>query len=278
MRVSESLSLLVAVAGTQVLAQTSTSASAAPTTTVTPEGPETGKLGNATIVSTNPVGVKYKATLPAEAFFKSAYPDGGNIQGDISAEAAADGKGVVFTIKLSNLPKEGGPLPYHLHVAPAANGNCTTTLAHLDPFERGEATPCNPALPETCQVGDLSGKFGAIPTTAEGTFEATYTDLYASTQEGLGAFFGNRSIVFHYPNKTRITCADFKREDGGVTQPSSTSGFGNSTILPTGGAVTSSSTSAPTGPASSTSVPIAGAAGIKAGLTGVLMGLLAVAL
>ena len=76
------------------------------------------KLGNATIVSTNPVGVKYKATLPAEAFFKSAYPDGGNIQGDISAEAAADGKGVVFTIKLSNLPKEGGPLRMLIHPWP----------------------------------------------------------------------------------------------------------------------------------------------------------------
>ncbi|KAK3995504.1 superoxide dismutase [Cladorrhinum sp. PSN332] len=273
MRVTESLSLLMAVAGTRVLAQTSTSTStAAPTTSVTPEGPETGKLGNATIVTNNPIGVVYKATLPEKAWFASAYPEGGNIEGDITAVAAPDGKGVVFTVKLSNLPKEGGPLPYHLHVLPAANGNCTTTLAHLDPFERGEATTCNAALPETCQTGDLSGKFGAIVPDAEGKFETTYTDLYSSTLEGLGAFFGNRSVVFHYPNKTRITCADFAKV-GGAILPT-----GNSTLpAPTGVVPTSSSsTSAPTG----SSAPISGAAafGVKTGLMGAIVGVMALAL
>lgn len=51
----------------------------------------------------------YKATLPDVAFFKDAYPDGGNIKGEVSAVANSDGKGVVFTLKLSNLPKTGGP-------------------------------------------------------------------------------------------------------------------------------------------------------------------------
>ena len=48
---------------------------------------------------------------------------------------------------------------YHLHVDPVpANGTCAATRAHLDPYERGEVPICNAAQPETCQVGDLSGK------------------------------------------------------------------------------------------------------------------------
>ncbi|KAK4170231.1 superoxide dismutase [Cladorrhinum sp. PSN259] len=274
MRVTESLSLLIAAAGTQVLAQTSTSTvSAAPTATGLPD---TGKLGNATVVTNNPVGVVYKATLPEKAFFPFAYPEGGNIQGEVSAVAAEGGTGVVFTVKLSNLPKVAGidSFPYHLHVLPAAGGNCTATLAHLDPFERGEATACNPDLPETCQTGDLSGKHGAIKPDAEGKFEATYTDLYSSTLEGLGSFFGNRSVVFHFPNKTRITCADFAKVEGGAVLPTS-----NATVpLPTGGAPTSS---VPSPSGSSTGAPISGAGvnGVKAaGLMGAVAGIAVMAL
>ncbi len=43
-----------------------------------------------------------------------------------------------------------------------ANGNCSATLAHQDPYIRGEIPPCNATAPETCQVGDLSGKHGNI--------------------------------------------------------------------------------------------------------------------
>lgn len=58
----------------------------------------------------NPAGVVFKATLPKEAFFKPAFPEGGNIKGEIKAEANTDGKGVRFTIKFSNLPKGVGAL------------------------------------------------------------------------------------------------------------------------------------------------------------------------
>ena len=40
---------------------------------------------------------------------------------------------------------------------------------------------------------------------------------------GTGAFFGNRSIVFHYANKTRISCANFALVDGGDTDRSAAS-------------------------------------------------------
>ncbi|KAK0731568.1 superoxide dismutase, partial [Lasiosphaeris hirsuta] len=176
------------------------------------------KLGNATVVSNNPAGVVYKATFPEAPFFAAAYPDGGNLKGSVIATASPDGKGVLFKLRLSNLPKSGGPFIYHLHVNPVPeNGNCTATLAHQDPFVRGEDPVCDKNLPETCQVGDLSGKHGAIPE-GKDTFEANYLDLFASTHEGIGAFFGNRSIVFHYANKTRVSCANFQlvADGGGV--------------------------------------------------------------
>jgi hypothetical protein len=198
------------------------------------------QLGNATVVTDNPAGVVYTATFPDKAFFTAAYPNGGNLKGDVSAVASPDGKGVLIKLKLSNLPpKDLGPFSmtssttqrhdearlvltrntaYHLHVAPVPeNGNCTATLAHLDPFIRGEDTACNSSFPETCQVGDLSGKWGKI---TSDPYEITYHDLYASTKEGIGAFFGNRSIVVHYPNKTRISCANFKLAQGATTLPS----------------------------------------------------------
>jgi hypothetical protein len=68
------------------------------------------KLGDAPEVIDNPVGVVYKAVLPESAFFKPAYPEGGNIKGEVTAVANDDGLGVRFTIKLSNLPKIGAPL------------------------------------------------------------------------------------------------------------------------------------------------------------------------
>ncbi len=126
------------------------------------------------------------------------------------------------------------------------NGNCTSTLAHLDPFQRGEDPPCDASAPETCQVGDLSGKYGKITTDP---FEASFTDPYTSLTEGVGSYFGNRSLVFHFSNKTRISCANFtplKTGNGNSTSPTG--------IYPTG---TGSPTAAPT---PTSSVPVAGAA------------------
>jgi hypothetical protein len=157
-------------------------------------------------------------------------------------------------------------------VAPVPdNGNCTATLAHLDPYERGEATPCNHEKPETCQVGDLSGKHGAIPADAT-EFTVQYTDAYASTLEGIGAFFGNRSIVFHYPNKTRITCANFAKVEGGATLPPPPHSNSTTTTVsspgPTAGGPTTTSGSA----AATTSVPVPGAAaGLRAGIAGAVL-------
>lgn len=102
---------------------------------------------------------------------------------------------------------------YHIHAAPLdAAGNCTKALAHLDPYQRGEQPPCDSAQPQNCQVGDLSGKHGNITTSP---FHATYIDLYTSTEQGIGSYFGNRSLVVHSNNATRLNCANFTLVSGG---------------------------------------------------------------
>ncbi|RDW67722.1 hypothetical protein BP6252_09118 [Coleophoma cylindrospora] len=216
--------------------------------------PVTGALGNATVVENNPPGKVYKATLPEKEFFNPDDPRG-NVKGSISAVANDNGIGVTFKVKFENLPTSGGPFPYHLHVNPVADdGNCTGTLAHLDPFIRGETEACNPDLPQTCQVGDLSGKYGKIDSDP---FTAEFSDDFASTADGIGAFFGNRSFVVHFANKTRITCANFKLVDdtgdyGSII--STTSSISTSTT--TSSTTTSSpSTTSPTSSTTATSSP-----------------------
>ncbi|KAG9245995.1 superoxide dismutase [Calycina marina] len=181
-----------------------------------------GHLGDARVVSTSPVGVLYTAQLPRTKNF-APENDLGSAKGSISATAAPNGVGVQFNVSIFNLPATGGPFLYHLHVAPVpTDGNCTKTLAHLDPFIRGETPACDSSSPETCQVGDLSGKHGKI---TSDPFYASYVDPYASTEEGIGSFFGNRSFVVHFANATRIACANFSQIAG---TSSNTTQAGNS--------------------------------------------------
>jgi hypothetical protein len=183
----------------------------------------TGALGDAIVVNDNPVGPVYEADLLCK--------ETTDLRGSITATASNDGVGVIFKVDFSGFPDEQqfGPFSqytrpwqyhspltrfqpvYHIHDQPVpADGNCTKTLAHLDPFIRGEVPPCDPTNPATCQVGDLSGKHGNITNVGGGKhFVAEYVDLYASTKPGIGAFLGNRSIVVHTNNKTRINCGNF---------------------------------------------------------------------
>ncbi|KAK4145466.1 superoxide dismutase [Dichotomopilus funicola] len=276
MRVSTQISLLLAAAGAHVSAQDAT----------------TGQLGDAAAITNNPENAVYKAILPRSAFFEPAYPEGGNIEGEVTARAGDGGKGVRFSVKLNNLPSTGGPFTYHLHVNPVpVTGNCTETLAHLDPYIRGEDPSCNKDAPETCQVGDLSGKHGKIQPGDDLSFEAEYIDDYATTVEGLGAFFGNRSIVFHFPNKTRITCASFERvrlPGGGNGDSSSTASSPSSFTTPPSSFTTppptstsgsggdeGSATASPTSATSSVSTGAAAILGSGAGGIAAVAGLVA---
>ncbi|KAI9764009.1 MAG: hypothetical protein M1840_008957 [Geoglossum simile] len=223
-------------------------------------------------VKDNPTGVTYVANLP----------DNGLVRGSVSAVASSDGNGVSFAVSFKGLPSSGGPYGYHIHDQPvSANGSCLTTLAHLDPFRRGEDPVCDSSRPQTCQVGDLSGKYGKItsdpyehryftPSSKPQYYNRmecltsfySYTDLFASTKSGIGAFFGNRSIVVHFPNKTRIACANFHLKSGNVTNITSTS------------APTASSTNTPSGP-SKAPTPDAATAGAMVPLSLLFSGFLA---
>jgi hypothetical protein len=122
---------------------------------------------------------------------------------------------------------------YHIHDLPVpSGGNCTETKAHLDPYARGEDPPCSANNPSSCQVGDLSGKHGTIPSLPG--FSANYTDKFVSLIPGTPAFFGNRSIVLHYANKTRIACANFHQVEHNSTSS------GNGTYTSSGGPTSSS--------------------------------------
>jgi hypothetical protein len=167
----------------------------------------------APVVSNNPVGVTYVATLPEQAER--------TVRGSVTATANENGVGVKFAVSISGLPAEGGPFMYHLHAKPVpSDGNCTGTGAHLDPYMRGEVPLCDPTKPETCQTGDLSGKFGNMTTQ---DWSQEYVDEYSSTIPGEAAYFGNLSVVVHLSNKTRIACANFTMvEPAAPEEPSQT--------------------------------------------------------
>lgn len=120
---------------------------------------------------------------------------------------------------------------YHIHTEPVpANGDCYATGSHLDPYNRGETPLCNAGDPSTCQIGDLSGKHGNATDT---TFSAEYTDVYLSNIPGNSAFIGNRSIVIHASNGTRLNCGNFQAAGGAVTPSHPPTGQTSTRVAPT---------------------------------------------
>lgn len=155
--------------------------------------------------------------------------------------STSGGSGVNVAVNFTGFPSEAsyGPFVYHIHaLAVPADGNCSATMGHLDPTDRGEYYPCNVGAPATCQVGDLSGKHGNITAS---TFVAQYADPFLSTDPSSPAFFGDKSVVIHTENATRITCANFMMIGGGASA-------GNGTMMPNGtyGGGNGSSPSSPT--------------------------------
>lgn len=200
-------------------------------------------------VTGNSVGTVYAAILPEK--------EDSTVRGSIYAYPASNGTGVRFSVSISGLPAEGGPFMYHLHEKPVpSDGNCSGTGAHLDPYKRGEVPACDASMPETCQTGDLSGKYGNI-TSQEWTQE--YVDLYSALRTDSVAYFGNLSVVVHLSDKKRIACANFtlaaamdpiRTISSGFALPTS-SGVSNTTVpSPTGGVPISPSSSSSSSPTS----------------------------
>ena len=136
---------------------------------------------------------------------------GSVITGSITIASNAGGSGVSVSVNFAGFPNAAayGPFLYHIHeFAVPADGNCSATVGHLDPTDRGEYYPCNTADLASCQVGDLAGKYGKI---TANPFLARYSDSFLSTDPSSPAFFGDKSIVIHSSNTTRLTCANFQQ-------------------------------------------------------------------
>ncbi|KAK6500208.1 hypothetical protein TWF481_010557 [Arthrobotrys musiformis] len=163
---------------------------------------DTGEKGDAPVTTGNSDRVVYEAIVQSDNVKSARF----NFTG------TEDGVGILIQACFTGISSsQPGPYPYHVHdfvVGP--NENCTATGAHLDPYLRGEVTACDAEAPETCQVGDLSGKHGKAPLEAStGTWCTSYVDKYLSLDSEDVAFIGNsRSIVVHNVNKTRIGCGN----------------------------------------------------------------------
>ncbi|KAB8231539.1 putative cytosolic Cu/Zn superoxide dismutase [Aspergillus alliaceus] len=135
--------------------------------------------------------------------------DNSTVRGSFTTWGAENGVGIAFRVALTGVPKDTF-LNYHIHDKPVPeDGNCYATGGHLDPYKRGDQPPCNTTEPQTCQVGDVSGKHGPVWTPDE-DFDVTYTDYFLSNVEDTTSFFGNRSIVVHLPDNKRINCGNFR--------------------------------------------------------------------
>lgn len=107
-----------------------------------------------------------------------------------------------------------------------------STLAHLDPYDRTEFPACDSSKPASCQLGDLSGKYGTLDASdlinASNiyNFNNFYVDEYLRLGPGADGIQG-RSVLFHNANGNRIACADLVE-----LPPAQSSAVASSSALP----------------------------------------------
>ncbi|KAI7249845.1 hypothetical protein KC343_g3793 [Hortaea werneckii] len=211
--------------------------------------PEIAALSSptASVVSDNPEGKVYSAVFPQ--------PTSTSV---VTIGSAPNGSADV-TVNLNGLPQPG-PLSYTIHDNPvASDGSCDDVGGIFNPYHASTTAPCNADRPETCMVGDLSGKHGNA--TAPG-FTQSYNDNFLSLVPNTPAFFGNRSLVISWPNGTIVSCTNFTlaRSNGG----SSGSGGGQSGSGQSGGGQSGSGSSG-SGSSGSGSSSSAGGSGSGSG-------------
>ncbi|KFY24069.1 hypothetical protein V493_05462 [Pseudogymnoascus sp. VKM F-4281 (FW-2241)] len=225
-------------------------------------------------VAGNPKGVTYLAEIATD--------NENGVSGSVEITSAADGNGADIEYKFT-LPEEGGPFTFHIHENPVnSTGSCASTGGHLNPYNAGKK--CDTKNLASCEVGDLSGKIGE-PFPA-GDVSASLADAFTSLTPGNAAFIGNRSIVVHADDTTRIACANFVlvNSDGGEEPTGGngggsagpTGGNGGGSASPTGGAGGGPAPNATMtgGPSVPTATPTGAAAMVSASVMG-LLGVLA---
>ncbi|CAK9440414.1 uncharacterized protein LODBEIA_P45140 [Lodderomyces beijingensis] len=136
------------------------------------------------------------------------FPFGGNkdIKGNV-VFTASQGNYVNVHIDMTGFPKDCGPFYYHIHERSVPeNGNCDACGLHFNPYD-ASFDCANQKSDSYCQVGDLSGKHGLINTTC---FDDKYCDEYLSLNKRSKSYIVGKSLVFHYPNMTKLACADIE--------------------------------------------------------------------
>ncbi|KAJ1655579.1 hypothetical protein IWQ61_004689 [Dispira simplex] len=105
-----------------------------------------------------------------------------------------------------------GKYQLHIHQYPVdVSGDCESTGDHFDPLHVNTNTTeyaCDPDRPvETCEVGDLAGKFGTITASKTGTYLAhDWTDQQIGTSPELSVI--DRSVVLHDSANNRVACGN----------------------------------------------------------------------
>lgn len=152
----------------------------------------------APVIDDNPDKAIYKADL-----------DGNNIHGIVELYTARNGSTKVH-VDITGLPEDGGPFYYHIHNNQISNNDCETAGTHFNPYG-AEFDDCDEAGVDQddsyCQIGDLSGKHGFINTTC---FQLDYYDPYISLNRDNKAYIGDRSIVVHYNDLSKMVCGNIR--------------------------------------------------------------------
>ncbi|KAK1757831.1 hypothetical protein QBC47DRAFT_296684 [Echria macrotheca] len=157
----------------------------------------TGKMGDARVVKNNKVGETWVATFDGTQ----------GVKGTVTMVGWSIG--VNYTVDVTGLPAGKGPFAFHVHLKPVPlGGTCADTGGHLDSFVRGDSPPCDSTAPQTCEVGDLSGKYGKVDGT---TVKKVFNDAYSALDKIMLGYIGERSIVFHDASSVRIACANITK-------------------------------------------------------------------
>ena len=132
---------------------------------------------------------------------------------------------IILFVGLSNIDGSNS-FPWHIHQYPFPHDGtlnpCGPAIVggHYDPLGAFDnpnyAKDCNPHTPANCEIGDISGKFGNLPSSPVITQQLS--DKFLSLF-GVYSIIG-RSIVIHFQNTSRFVCANIGYPDSLDTTPS----------------------------------------------------------
>eukprot|EP00050_Salpingoeca_kvevrii_P016701 m.57838 g.57838 ORF g.57838 m.57838 type:complete len:744 (+) comp7106_c0_seq1:171-2402(+) len=123
--------------------------------------------------------------------------DSQGVYGSITFSQLDPSSATTMTVALNGLNKEAGG--YHVHVLPVLPGTapyqaslCANLQGHFNPTNAGSGT-CDSTKPQTCEIGDLSGKHGSLAGLS--SISQSYTDAFLPLF-GINSIVG-RSVVIH---------------------------------------------------------------------------------